>query len=115
MLAPLWWGPEIIYRTRLDVISTPYHRNHAGILASRDMMLAQDEDGALRRLEARGIEYVLICRGQEWSPALDEVLDGSLFGRLQRDDPPAFLEPVALPEGLADRYGLWRLSRPRGE
>jgi hypothetical protein len=110
MLAPLWWGPEIVFRTELNVVSTPYHRNDQGILASRDLMLARSEEEVRAGLTAREIDYVLICRDQDWAPVLDGELSGSLFERLQRRDPPPPLREVQLPQALSDRFGLWRVD-----
>lgn len=114
ILATIWWGPEILYRTDLHVIATPYHRNADGILASFDIMRATDETEIAGRLEERGIGLIALCMGEGWAPLLDPVPPGSLYERLRQGDEPRFIRPLELPGALADRYRLWRVETGAG-
>ena len=110
VLAPVFWGPEILYGTELDVVATPYHRNAEGILASRDIMGAEDEAEIGARLRARGIRYVALCRTGAWLPLLVGETERSLHRRLVRGDAPGFMEAAELSGPAADRYGVWRVE-----
>ncbi len=114
ILAPVFWGPEILYRTELDVVATPYHRNHEGILASRDIMRAADDAEIRGRLQARGIRYIALCRAGAWLPLLEGPTEGSLHRRLVTGNAPDFLEPVELSGPDAGRYGVWRVELEAG-
>jgi hypothetical protein len=110
ILASVFWGPEIMFHTSLDVVATPYHRNHEGILDSRDIMASTDDGDALRRLERRGIGYVAVSRSGPWYPLLTGAGEASLYRRLQSGRAPDFLEEVPLPASLEERCGLWRVA-----
>ena len=114
ILAPIFWGPEILYRTELDVVATPYHRNSQGILASRDIMRARDDMEIGERLRARGIRYIALCRTGSWLPLLPGATEGSLHSRLLRGEAPRFLQRVELSGPDAERYGVWRVELDRG-
>ncbi len=113
VVAPLFWGPEIVFRTTHDVVATPYHRNAAGMLASHRIMASADDRQTRDLLAERRIRYIVICRGFEWTPLLGpEVAAGSLFARLQRDDAPPFLVDLPLPPEVAEAYALWEVRQP---
>lgn len=103
-------GPEILYRTSHAVIATPYHRNHAGILAVRDLLSATDDAGPRAIVRRRGITLILVCandaeaakfRGPEGAP--------SLLRRLEAASPPPWLSAVALPVALAADFKLFKV------
>ncbi len=106
VLAPMFWGPEILFRTRYDVVATPYHRNDEGIRTSHDIMAARDETEARRLLASRGIGWVAICLGEPWSPRVPEGDPEVFAGRLRGGALPTWTRPVALPGDLAGRYRL---------
>ena len=62
VLAFMFDGPEIVYRSPHAVVATPYQRNTAGILDTYDFFAATDEAQAREIVDRRGIELVLLCR-----------------------------------------------------
>ncbi len=110
-------GPEIIYRTPHSVVSTPYHRNNAGILAEYDFLTAPLHDLSRARQIARerGIDYVLLRPHQAEENAYYEQPDRSqgpiLRDILVVDQPPAWLVEVPLPDHLAGTYRLYRVKQ----
>ena len=105
-------GPELLYRTRHEVIGTPYHRNGEGIFDGYSILATSDLPAAQALVEGRGIDLVLLCQ----SPAertFYAASDGeeTLYKRLDRRQPPAWLEPVALPESLEAQAKLYRVLR----
>ena len=95
------------------MVATPYHRNTAGLVTAYEIFTATDMVGAAGRIEARGVELILICRqaGRSlWPLAVDGV--ATLHGRLQDGAPPDWLELRPLPPAAAARFLLY-LVRPR--
>lgn len=112
ILAFLDIGPELLYRTRHSVIGTPYHRNGDGIYDSYRIMAARDQDMARDLIEQRQVDLVLLCQ----SPAersFFAVPEGeeTLYQRLDRGDPPAWLSDIELPPGLQNQANLYRVAR----
>ncbi len=62
------FGPELLYRTPHRVISTPYHRNAAGILAGFEFFGTNDLDKAREIIVARNIDLIVICPGHPEAP-----------------------------------------------
>ena len=110
VVAPIWWGPEIMFRTDLDVVATPYHRNHTGILASRDIMASTDDVDLLGLLHRREVRYVAVCRVAPWSPLLTDPDPRTLFSRLIENEPPTYLRPIPLGPEFQERYGFWAVD-----
>jgi hypothetical protein len=109
ILTYIFDGPEILYRTRHQVVGTPYHRNDAGMLDTYAFFSAA-EDATARRIAAkRGIELVLLCpSGSErlfYTGGEAEIL----LDRLARDAAPAWLKPLPLPPALASQYRLFEV------
>lgn len=101
ILANVFSGPELLYRTRHEVVATPLHRNAQGIGDAYAIFSAASDQAARERVRARGITWILLCPG-----SVEAVLfrrpDGAstLYERLARGVPPAWLKAVALPPGL---------------
>jgi hypothetical protein len=113
VLAPLSWGPEIVFRTDLDVVATPYHRNAQGILDSYAVMSARSAEAAFDVIRQRGIDYLALCFGMEWSPRAGDD-PGTFYSALQHHRPTRWLQRLELPESLTARYGIWRVMNPEG-
>ncbi|HET6321101.1 MAG TPA: hypothetical protein VFF87_03515 [Hyphomicrobium sp.] len=101
-------GPYLVARTRLDVLSAPYHRLGRQILAAHEIFSAPAQE-AQALLRAVGAHYVITC------PELDSTRPaggrpaGSLQALLQAGTPPPFLTPVALDGSTPLR--VWRIAR----
>jgi hypothetical protein len=113
ILAPVFWGPELLYRTDLSVVATPYHRNVDGILDSYRIMVSSP-DSALNLIDRRGIRWIAVCQGEDWTPLVRPEEEGSLYRALQQGENIPSLEPVALPDSLAEHFGLWKVTSPAG-
>lgn len=106
VLAPLYWGPELIFRAGVDVVAGPFHRNDQGVLDSHRIMSARDPAQALTLVRERDLDYVVLCPGEDWMPHLERHDPGTLFHELARDRPPSWLRPIPLP-ATADAYRLY--------
>ena len=104
-------GPELLYRTRHDVVATPYHRNGAGILDTYDTLTATDVTTARTILGRRGVDWVLLCpRGSEG--LLYRGGNGpTMFERWSRGEVPDWLVPVALPAPWREEFLLLEARR----
>ena len=111
ILANIFSGPELLYRTRHEVIATPYHRNAAGIRDAHAIMTAESEGTARKLIRGRGVTWILLCPGSAES-VLFRRADGTpgFYDMLARGQHPAWLTPVALPPDL----GAFRLFEVTG-
>ena len=111
-MAYIFDGPELLYRTRHEVIGTPYHRNDRGILDTYDFFSAADPATALAIATRRQIDLVLIC--PTGSERLFHAREGEdvLLDRLSREQAPPWLVPVELPQTVATAYRLFEMARP---
>ncbi|HSN14588.1 MAG TPA: hypothetical protein VLT61_08140 [Anaeromyxobacteraceae bacterium] len=107
VLADVFAGPEIHYRTGRPVLGSPYHGNGEGVEATYRLFGAPAAEAA-GELEARQVRWVALCaatsadllnhiRSQPW---------GLGSGLLMEIPPPGF-ERVALPPGLDGRFLLF--------
>jgi len=113
VLAPLDDGPEWLYRTRVRVIASPYHRNIRGILDSHQAMARQTPEEAKAWLDERGVDFI----AWQARPGADQfwtvgASPDAFFPRLLRGEIPPWLEPVPLPPQLEGRFHAWRVQRP---
>ncbi len=111
VLAPVDFGPELLYRTRHRMVATPYHRNRQGmgILASHLIMSAPTEEAARELVEERRIDLILLCpSGGFFRPGKETP---SLYGKLLDHRVPPWLREVTLPDGLAGRFLLFEVRR----
>lgn len=101
ILANVFSGPELLYRTPHQVVATPLHRNAAGIGDAYAILSAASDRRARELVLARGITWVLLCPGSV-EPVLFRRPDGAstLYERLAAGTPPSWLRPLALPPGL---------------
>jgi hypothetical protein len=111
VLAFMDLGPQILYRSDLRVIGTPYHRNGAGIIDGHAMLAGTDDRTALASMSARSVDFVLLCPG----PAERVFYSGPqssdrLYDRLAAGEPPAWLQRVALPPLLSETFMLYRME-----
>ncbi len=111
ILANVFSGPELLYRSRHEVIATPNHRNAAGIRDARAIMSAENDAQAWKRIEERGVTWILLCPGSAESVLYRRPDQApGFYDRLARGEYPAWLEPVPLPPDL----GAFRMFEVRG-
>lgn len=112
VLAFIFDGPEIAYRSGHSVVATPYHRNTSGILDTFDFFAATDEAKAHDIIERRGVELVLMCRqGYEAQQYRGKASERTVYDKLLTQTPPGWLRPVALPKRLAAKHSLFEVIR----
>jgi hypothetical protein len=101
-------GPRLITVTHHDAVAGPYHRNYRAIV---DVSLAfrGTADNALRTVERRRIDYVLICPGMSESTIYASQAKDGFYMQLNRGDVPAWLAPIKLPKGSP--FKMWRVVR----
>jgi hypothetical protein len=96
------YGPEILYRTRHRVISTPYHRNASGILDAMNLFKSTDETKALSLLKNRKVDLIIVCPGgSETSYYRSANMDITIYDRLL-ELPPTWLRRIEFPDNAAN-------------
>ena len=82
VLAPVWYGPEILWRTSFRVVGVPYEMPSA-MADTQDFF--RDETAAKRLATVRRVDFVLICGSDSSGP----------FGMgLERGQHPGWLKPL---------------------
>jgi hypothetical protein len=110
ILTYLDFGPELLYRTDFNLISTPYHRNEQGILYNYQVMAAESFEDAQEMLEGRSVDLLLLCPKSAETNYYKKTADQSTFyERLTADEIPAFLEEVVLPTPLEESFRMYRI------
>jgi hypothetical protein len=105
VMAHLNQGPLLLYWTRNSVVSGPYHRNRDGIRDGFAFFASTDDRDAKRIAATRGVDYVLLCPGEDRAAA---QIPDSLARRLDAGAVPVWLRPVAIPDS---RFRLFRVMR----
>jgi hypothetical protein len=109
VLAPVFWGPELIFRAGIDVVAGPYHRNARGMLDSYGIMAAGDPEEAHRGLRDRGIDFVAFCTTESWIPLVLGNASGTFYNDLVEDRPPSWLQRIPL-MGIGEEYRLYQVN-----
>ncbi len=64
-LTDTFFAPQLIYKTGVKTISSPYHRNVDGITDTVEIFTLQDETQILNRLAQRNVKYIIIPNEQQ--------------------------------------------------
>jgi hypothetical protein len=91
-------GSLLLLTTRHPVLSAPYHRNAAGILAAADLWRANAED-AHRIVATHSVKYIAICTADREEMRFVHERSNGFLAHLVRD-PPVWLSSL-LNEGDA--------------
>ena len=95
VLANVNEGPELLYRTRIQIVGSIYHEGIAGFMRLRAAWNARDLTTVPPEVRATDARFILICPG---APAGTAIVFGpatTLLDRLNRNDPPPWLHSVA--------------------
>jgi hypothetical protein len=111
ILACGFHGPEILYRSRHEVIATPYHRNAQGLRDAHAFFTAADEAEAHAIARRRGADLVAICPGSYEETDCFEARGAPFHRRLAEGRAPDWLTPLPAPAALAGRVMLFELNR----
>ena len=112
VLAFIDFGPELLYRTKHSIFAIPNHRRQPGFTLIYGIMTATDFGRARDGLLLAGIDLILICPGsvEGWFYSTEEP-GRNLYQTLVADEPPAFLEAIALPGALAGHFRLFAVRK----
>jgi hypothetical protein len=104
-------GPEMMYRTGLRVVGTPYHRNAQGILDTHAVLTATDPEDARRILRARGVGYLIFCRDSGESRFFRAMKADTFYRRIYERRAPKWLHEQKLPLIIKDQFQLLRVEK----
>jgi hypothetical protein len=92
------FGSYILYRTGHSVLSAPYHRDAAGILAAQAIFASPD--GASETASVGGA-YLAVCLADPELDMIAKATPNSLAAALVAGKAPAWLEPITVADGTA--------------
>ena len=88
--------PELLYRTPLLTVGSLYHRDEAGYLRLRTAWQASALDSVPAAVTATGATLVLFCDRAKRSFMVAGLPTDTLWDRLRRQQPPLWLQQVAV-------------------
>jgi hypothetical protein len=114
ILALADYGPELLYRTRHQVLAIPNHRPQPGFNAGFRALVATDMRAARAELDQHGVDWILLC------PSIVEhghfiegrEADVTLYRRLLEGSAPPWVRPMALPDDLGEVMRLYAIEPP---
>ncbi|WP_336489662.1 hypothetical protein [Methylobacterium nigriterrae] len=106
VLAPIDIGPAILLYTHHAVVAAPYHRASRGLVAALEGLGGTEAD-LRRQIAATGATYLALCRGPLPEATREGTAQAFAAALLRGADPPAWLEPVAMPAGA---LSVWRIG-----
>jgi len=110
ILAHLDLGPELLYRTKHEVIATPYHRNSSGMLFFYDLMNKDSEQAVLSGLRERGITLILLQPESSEKSFLNQSgRKNTFYQKLVKGAVPPYLKQLTLPAELSSDFKLFRV------
>ena len=108
LFAPIDLGPNLLLRTRHDVIGTAHHRNVEGLGKVIHAFLGTPDEAHPIILSTQA-RYVLLCSDLAEMHRYVRVAPNGLAARIGKGDVPKWLTPLALP-GLKT-VRLYRIDR----
>jgi len=88
-------SPELLYRTGIVTVGSLYHRNQSAFMRLRHAWRSTETDVTPVMFTVARVGYVLFCRNPGRSAMVADLPADTLLDRLARDEPPAWLHPVA--------------------
>jgi hypothetical protein len=104
-------GPEMMYRSGVRVVGTPYHRNASGIRDTNVILTTETPDDAHRIVRRRSVDYFAFCRGAPESKYFQALSTEALYRRLYERRLPGWLREQPLPESLGSRFQLLKVIK----
>ncbi len=89
VLAFMDLGPELLYRTNVHTVASPYHRNTQGIIDGYNTLSAKEEQAPLKIIRKRNINWIVV--GANPAEASFYGTEGTLFKHLLQYDAPDWL------------------------
>jgi hypothetical protein len=87
--------PELLYRTGIDTVGSLYLRNAANFVRLRDLWRASPSPAEPPGFVAARIDGILFCKHGSSARLVAGRGGDTLFDRLARDEPPAWVRQVA--------------------
>jgi len=103
-------GPELLYRTDFNLISTPYHRNDRGILYNYDLMAVDSFEQAREMLNERSVDLLILCPEAEKNFYKHTADKSTFYERLIAGEKPFFLKEVDLSSELSHSYIIFKVK-----
>jgi hypothetical protein len=104
------YGPEILYRTPHQVISTPYHRNADGILDAMAFFKSTDETKALAILNKRKVDLLVVCPGSSETSYYRSLNTATTFYDRLLTSPPNWLRRKAVSDKVAKGFLVFEVD-----
>jgi hypothetical protein len=106
------YGPFLLAFTPHRIVSAPYHRFSAGIIAGHRAM-ASPPATSRELLKQMGANYVVICGPRPPAGLAEPQRSASLWGQLAAGRVPGWLEPLPKAKGLPDQqaFTVYRVKR----
>jgi|LSQX01.3.fsa_nt_gb asparagine N-glycosylation enzyme membrane subunit Stt3 len=105
------FGPQILYRTDFNVVSTPYHRNDQGILFNYNVMAEDNLNYAKEMLNQREIDLIIICSESSEKRFYKKSNNNATFyEKLISGQIPDFIEEISLPADLKNTFNVYKIK-----
>ncbi len=101
--APTDMGVFLLRFTDNRILTAPYHRNQGGMLTELHIGLAQPAE-AEAFLKGTGVSMLAFCPGNPQTQELARMKPDGLYAQLEKGIIPAYLQPIAQPQGAAVRF-----------
>ena len=111
ILALIFFGPELQYRTPHSVVATPNHRNAVAILDTIGFFSATDAATAREIAARRQIDLVLVCPDQPEEQLYINDDKTTLYDNLIDGKYPTWLKRVELPASVNAGHMLFEFAR----
>ena len=107
------FGPELLYRTPHNVLSTPYHRNMSSVIDTNAIMQAKTDGEALSIIRSRKIDLILLCPNSgERGFYSSETGEAKFYDNLIAGQLPKWIRPLSLPPGISEHFRLFAIVEP---
>ncbi|GAB5389101.1 MAG: hypothetical protein Alpg2KO_20690 [Alphaproteobacteria bacterium] len=107
------YGPEILHRTRLSIVSGPWISNTPGLDVTYKVLTGQDDDEAAALLRRFGVGLILICPAAPGPAILRADPDQTaLFARLTQLKGPDWAIPLGWSDQTETGFLLFQVRLP---
>jgi hypothetical protein len=106
VLTEIFDTPEILWRTPVRTVGSPYHRSIGAFLRARDAWRSTPSDTVPQTVLATGATHILACDSSERSALVGDLPPTTLQYKLAHHDVPPWLHEV----GRAGGYRLYAVN-----
>ncbi|MDP4120110.1 MAG: hypothetical protein Q8876_03525 [Bacillota bacterium] len=99
------YSPEILYRTNLSVIATPYQRNADGILYHYNLMNLKDDNQIKHMLKERNVKWILVAK-----PAAKYTGKSCFYSELLNNKTPSFIKETVISDKLKKYFLVYKVG-----